>query len=159
MEIRAVCNWKISPFNDYLNKDQEDEDKKDYVFLIIPEDGSADSLIMTNTDSYIICSCPIDAIQAIFPQRPINFQVESGKIDKMLYNNIVVKDGESLKVVITTKTDNEYLPIEAKPITFGELVAGGFSYWAVKQGTNLANVNISISRDPETCDEKNRQQA
>jgi diphthamide synthase subunit DPH2 len=155
MEIYALCNWTISPFNDDLNKDLEDDSKKVYAFLTIPKDSTTDLLTTTAIDSYIICSCPIDAIQAIFPQSMLKVKTKEEKPYEMLLSKIVIDDNEMLKVVITKKNGANYDFVKSENVRPGELAsAEGIDDWVTQTSTDLVDVNVTVSRDPPSCENK-----
>ena len=153
MEIYAICNWRISPFNDDLNNGKLPEDIKDYAFLTIPKDITADLLTTTDIDSYIICSCPIDAIQAIFPLKVIEVKAKDAQSYKMLFSKIVINNLAKVEVVITSEqADGSHVFASSIPVTPGEFASSaGITEWISKTVANLIDVNVTVSRDPPSC--------
>jgi hypothetical protein len=158
MEIYAICNWTISPFNGELNRGVDEEDRKDYAFLTIPKDSATRLLTTTDIESYIVCSCPIDAIQAIFPQKMLEVKTEEEQPYEMLFSKIVINNGAILKVVVTNKVgEGKYEFVEGKNARPGELASGdGIVEWVRRTTTNLMDVNVTVSRDPPSCPDKDK---
>jgi hypothetical protein len=151
MEIYGICNWKISPFNDDLNN--EPDNPNDYAFLIIPKDKTK-TLDTTDVKSYLVCSCPVKQIQAIFPQRSIEVVGIDNISNKMLLSKIVIDDGVKLPVVVTKKDNNgKYIKDKVLNITPGELASsdGINTLISTLTGNDLALINATVSRDPPSC--------
>ena len=153
MEIYAICNWRISPFNNELNNDKDLEDMKDYAFLTIPKDITTDVLTTTDIDTYVICSCPIDAIQATFPLRMIEVNAKDEKSYKMLFSKMVINNDARLEVVITSKNEDSSYKFESNMLVApGELASSaGITEWIARIGGDLVDINVTVSRDPPSC--------
>jgi hypothetical protein len=161
METFAICNWRISPFNDFLNKPLSPLEQTDHLFLIIPKDSGV-SVLKTKEepDSYLACSFPIGDIQAIFPLRKI--KVIAGQnadgddiAHDMLYHRVILSDTAKGKPVIVTKNIDGTNNMQAMQIIGDQLTAVKMEAWITDNAINLANINITISRDPESCPDVN----
>ena len=150
MEIYAICNWKISPFNTELNNGSANP--KDYAFLVIPKEGPGTKFLnTTDINSYIVCSCPAKDI-VIFPLGLIEVISVGGERSNMLFSRIIIDDEKLLEVVITRKEDERYLFVKKESATPGELSSSdGIDAWVLKTNTDLIDVNITVSRDPPSC--------
>jgi hypothetical protein len=156
MEIYAIYNWNISPFNKDLKA--KTGEKGDYALLVVPKDPSKPLNTKTGTNDYIICSFPLKAIQTVIPERKITVNAgpekagDPDKIFDMILNKIVLDDKIDGYVVVT-----QYQP-PAIPI-FGtehrirpnELSKAGIESWLTTNNVSLAKVNVTVSRDPRSC--------
>lgn len=158
MEAFAICNWRISPFNDFLNENLNPLEQTDHLFLIIPKDSGV-SVLRTKEepDSYLACSFPIGDIQAIFPLRKIKViagQNEAGEdiAHDMLYHKVILSDTAKGKPIIVTKNANGTINnMQVMEIVGDQLIAEKMEAWITDNAINLANINITVSRDPESC--------
>ncbi len=166
MEIYAVYNWKVSPFNGDLNPDA-DADTTNHVFLQVLLDQSLliHKTLNTKTEieKYILCSFPFGAIQSIFPHDTIEVTAETVKdgqavevTSTMIVNKVIINDNIEGNVVRTKKENAISIFDKPFPITAKTLTKKGVVDWIannVKKGESLdfVDINSSVSRDPPSC--------
>jgi hypothetical protein len=159
MEIYAIYNWGVSPFNDELGADD------DFVFLQVLLDPTIQTLNpKTETDQYILCSFPFKAIQAAFPYKTVEITVNQEEIKK---GEIVIQEKKELrgnmivnKVILDDDIDGKVVKTEGGLTIFNipstDLTDGGIKKWLLEPlranaNLKLADVNITVSRDPMSC--------
>jgi hypothetical protein len=154
MEIYAIYNWGVSPFNDDFGT------VDNYVFLQVLTDPTIESLNpATDLDKYIMCSFPFKSIQAIFPYSTIEViaEKEGNPVKgKMVINKIILNEDMSGQIVKTKKVGGLNVFDKALEIPSTDLTQDGSSTWlngltGDDAGLSLATINVTISRDPISC--------
>jgi hypothetical protein len=155
MEIYAIYNWKISPFNSNL---QDANNTNDHVLLVVLRNpGNLTLNTKTSINDYIVCNFPIKAIQAIIPSDVIEITAGTNAAGQnIVYDmvlNKIVMDNSSEGYVVTTRPNlpNKPLFVKKDKIKASELSNAGIGTWLTRTSVNLANVNVTISRDPLSC--------